>query len=65
MSYVVDQANTTNYALTGETDADGNPAYLEGVGASSAVVMEAAEGGLNVYHINNNCSAIEAFHFPL
>lgn len=65
MTYVVEQANTKNYALTGETDADGNPLYLEGVGASAAVVMEATEDGMNVYHINNNCSAIEAFHFAL
>ena len=29
------------------------------------VTMEAAEGGLNIYYIANNASAIEAFHCPL
>ncbi len=56
---------TTNYALTGESDADGNPLYMGGVCATSDVVLEAAEGGFNVYYVDNNCSAIEAFHFPL
>ncbi|MGM9735015.1 MAG: BACON domain-containing protein [Candidatus Cryptobacteroides sp.] len=36
-----------------------------GVGASAAVRIEAAEGGLNVYHINNNCSVIEAIWVPI
>ena len=35
------------------------------VGASAAVRMEAAEGGMIVYHINNNCSVIEAIMVPL
>ena len=35
------------------------------VGASAAVRMEAAEGGMIVYHINNNCSVIEALMVPL
>ena len=35
------------------------------VGASAAVRMEAAEGGMIVYHINNNCSVIEAIKVPL
>lgn len=56
---------TTNYALTGESDAEGNPLYKAGVCATSDVVLEAAEGGFNVYYVDNNCSAIEAFHFPL
>lgn len=29
------------------------------------ITMEAAEGGLNIYYIANNASAIEAFHCPL
>ena len=35
------------------------------VGASAAVRMEATEGGMIVYHINNNCSVIEAIKVPL
>lgn len=35
------------------------------VGASAAVRMEAAEDGMIVYHINNNCSVIEALMVPL
>ena len=45
---------TSNYA-------DG----ASGVGASAAVRLEAAQYGLNVYHINNNCSSIEAIKVPL
>ena len=35
------------------------------VGASAAVRMEAIEGGMIVYHINNNCAVIEAIQVPL
>lgn len=56
---------TTNYALTGETDAEGNPLYKDGVAATSDVVLEASGDGFNVYYVDNNCSAIEAFHFAL
>lgn len=48
-------ANPTTHSFTTE----------EGVGASAAVRIEAAKGGLNVYHINNNCSVIEALWVPI
>lgn len=35
------------------------------VGASAAVRMEATDGGIMVYHINNNCAVIEALKVPL
>lgn len=56
---------TTNYALTGETDADGNPTYKNGVSATADVVLEEVEGGFNVYYVDNNCSAVEAFHYEV
>ena len=34
-------------------------------GCSAAIKIEAAEGGMIVYHINNNCSVIEAIKVPL
>ena len=56
---------TTNYALTGEKDSDGNPIYQNGVCATSDVVLEPVADGVNVYYVDNNCSAIEAFHYAL
>jgi hypothetical protein len=56
---------TTNYALTGEKDADGNPTYKNGVSATADVVLEEVEGGFNVYYVDNNCSAVEAFHYEV
>lgn len=56
---------TTNYALTGEVDGEGNPLYMAGVAATSDVVLEASGAGFNVYYVDNNCSAIEAFHYDL
>lgn len=34
-------------------------------GCSAAIKIESAEGGMIVYHINNNCSVIEAIKVPL
>lgn len=56
---------TTNYALTGEYDEDGNPTYQYGVSATADVVLEAVEGGFNVYYVDVNCSAVEAFHYEV
>ena len=38
---------------------------LDRLAASSDVIIEAAEGGINLYYIDNNSSAIEAFWCPL
>ncbi len=54
---VVFTANTSAYPQEEET--------LEGLAASSDVIIEAAEGGINLYYIDNNSSAIEAFWCPL
>lgn len=54
---VVFTAKTAAYPQGEET--------LEGIAASSDVLIEAAEGGLNLYYIDNNSSAIEAFWCPL
>ena len=62
---VVAVPQTTNYALTGEYDEDGNPLYKAGVCVTSDVVLEPAGDGFNVYYVDNNCAAIEAFHYAL
>lgn len=54
---------TTNYALTGEKDEKGNPTYQYGVAATSDMVIEPTTDGFTVYYVDNNCSAIEAFHY--
>ena len=54
---VVFTANTSAYPQEGET--------LDRLAASSDVIIEAAEGGINLYYIDNNSSAIEAFWCPL
>lgn len=50
---------TETYAF----DSDGN--YFSGIAAGTDVVLEEADGGVNVYYIANNESAIEAFYYPL
>ena len=54
---VVFTADTAAYPQEEET--------LNDAGASSDIIIEAAEGGLNLYYIDNNSSAIEAFWCPL
>lgn len=54
--------NTSSYAYD---MVDGEATYLDGVAASADIIMEEAEGGMNVYYIANNTSAIEAFHYDL
>lgn len=56
---------TVNYALTGETSEDGYPLYKSGVCPTSDVVIEPSTGGFNLYYVDNNCAAIEGYHFPV
>ena len=53
---LVAEPTTHNYVTTETGDLGG---------CSAAIKMEATDGGMIVYHINNNCSVIEAISVPL
>lgn len=42
---------------------DDTKQYLNGVATSADVLIEGVDGGINVYYIANNASAIEAFNY--
>ena len=54
---VVATPKTTNYAT------DDYVTYLNAASPTSDIVIEAVDGGFNVYYVDNNCSAVEAFHY--
>ena len=57
---VVGQPSTGSYAPTGEYSEEGAPYYEVAVNTSACLIMEAVEGGIMVYHVNNACSGVEA-----
>lgn len=58
----VAQCNVATYAYD---MVDGAPAYLTHSAGTADVIIEGVEGGMNVYYIANDSSAIEAFHYDL
>ncbi len=47
------------------TEDDAKEPHSELTSTCASLVMEEATGGFNLYHINNSCSSIEAFHVPV